>query len=99
MKAGDNRFTVRWLRYGQPQPYADHVFEFDIVCETVSHQTGEWKPRKLIRQAIDPIARALGKNWVEKDDPKFNWASPYLVAAKETDEGVWRFKVKQAYTV
>lgn len=98
MRAGDSRATVEWVQYGQPRPYSDSYYEFDIILEQVSHTTGEWVPRELNDDLVKERAKVLGRFWREKDDPKACWASPLLTGFSKKAPGKWRIHVTEAFT-
>lgn len=96
--SGDTRALVKWLAAGQPRKYADSEYTFILILDQVGHQDGKWKPRNLNDDLVQKIARVVAKEWVDKDDPKHNWASPTLKAFSKIEEGQWRFHIVAAYT-
>jgi hypothetical protein len=95
-QSGDTRSFVRWLQAGQPRPYADAVYRFQLRLDI--YRLG-WEPRKHTPEdLVKKIGRVLGKDWVDKDDPKHNWASPTLKSVRCVAPGVWEFHIVAAYT-
>jgi hypothetical protein len=101
------RYTITVHQSGQPRAYADTYRDFTIKCETTplgfmlakdKEPLKEWEPCDLNDEQIKKVAKVIGFRWVEKDDPKDNWAAPHLTSFSKIGPGEWRFKITETYT-
>lgn len=102
MKQGDRRYTVNWFRSGQPRPYANSVYEFDIRVEWIPYKGGgtlmTWEPNDLNEDLVDAAAKALGKMFYNKGDPDTDWSYPFLTKKTKIGPGHWKYIVTEEYT-
>lgn len=103
------RFVI--LKHGQQGAYSDHEYVYDFYF--TQGDEGRIRPWFPHRETAMAFARAACP-WVDKDDPKYNWASRTLISFDRLDptphgnqtlgpvtEGhsdKWRIHVRSAYT-
>lgn len=88
-KPGSQRYTVKWNAAGQPSPYADTIYDFEVLNEWVPYGKAEWEPRDMVEDLFVKVAKAIGNNW--HDDG--NWPGPRLKSKTKIAPGHWRFIV------
>lgn len=93
VKSGDRRYTIKCNSAGQPRPYADSVYDFEIIVQMVSYQTGLWQPNDINEELVKDRAKVLGRDW--GGGGPFD---PELRSMTKIGPGHWRFVVVQPYT-
>lgn len=94
-RSGTRRYSVEFCAAGQPRPYADTIYEFDLRVEWIPYGgQPRWEPNDLNDDLIVKAARAIGHDWKDKPD----WHEATLKSKTKIGPGHWRFKVTLAYT-
>lgn len=97
-KEDKNSITVTrtMIRAGQARPYADSIYEAVLTI-----RYGDGTPVTCVREIVEPIVKALVRNY---DTKERQWMVPYLhyLELEKTPEGdkmpgVWRAIVIDEY--
>lgn len=112
MKNGDYQITVECLQYGQPRPYADHVYHYRVTITRIPEIHNHSLYRDSSKHEDCPactftlVPCKWSKELVEKYLKAVKWWSdkpdnPFdskLQYIKNISEGVWEFMVTEAFS-
>lgn len=87
-------WKVRHISAGQPRPYADSVYEYEIELD------GNWYTGRpdFGESVVLRAAQGLTRGWAKKrDDPNRGWHESYLSVFEKTAPHTWRVKIIEPY--
>jgi hypothetical protein len=92
MSEQTHTITFDHIRSGQPRPYADSVYEFNMVFTANRGKDGwvdVWYPTKVMALKY---AKAHQEFYEQPE-----WYQPKLEEFNEVEKGKWRVKIVQPY--
>jgi hypothetical protein len=101
-KMGDIRIHVTTLAYGQRRPYADHVYTYRILIESVPFSTRDnvgFEPVEWHEDIVRPILRGI-RNWTRDSRQGEDWSNfhqTYLRSLNKVGPGTWEWTVVEPY--
>lgn len=98
-KPGTQRVTCITHQWGQPGPYADHVFDFEIVVEWIPSygpDRSEFQPRDIQEDFAIQLAKGFVPFKTEDENPE--WHETRLVKWTRLAPGNFRFEAVREFT-
>lgn len=98
----DWRMTVKCFSAGQPRPYADHIYRYQVFFEWISYdnrikpEDRKWQPANWSEDVIKRKLKVV-KFWYDKDERPADWSAPRLAQLVHVATGIWEFEVREAF--
>lgn len=87
-------YKVTTIQSGQPRPYADSVYEYNIEL------SGDWYGSRpdFGQEVIERAAQGLTRGWAKrKDDPDREWHQSYLDSFEKLAPSSWQVRIVEPY--
>lgn len=86
-------WKVRHISAGQPRPYADAIYEYEIELD------GNWYTGRpdFGAEVVERAAQGLTRGWTKKPGEDRAWHESYLDVFEKVAPHVWRVKIVEPY--